>query len=111
MDELQLIEDDVEGACAIALHGELDLRTAPELCARLEAHRGEHVLVDLTALGFCDSSGLRALICEAREAQIAGGGLMVIAPEHGPVRRLLQVTGLEELFGVHADVQRALASV
>jgi anti-sigma B factor antagonist len=111
MDELQLTEDDVDGTRAIKVRGELDLQSAPDLCARLTAHRGERLLVDLSELEFCDSSGLRALICEAREAQIAGGELILVAPERAAGRRLLRMTGLEEAFGVHPDVQRALASV
>jgi anti-sigma B factor antagonist len=110
MADLLITEEDVVGNRVVAVRGELDLSSAPDLCARLEAHRGERVLLDLSQLGFCDSCGLRALICEAREAQIAGGGLAVVAPASGPIRRLLQMTGLEEALGVHTDVAHAVAS-
>jgi anti-sigma B factor antagonist len=107
---LLMNEDDVDGTWTLGVHGELDLNTAPDLCARLETHRGEHVLVDLTDLEFCDSCGLRALIGEAREARFAGGRLSVVAPTEGPVRRLLEMTGLTEALGVHGDVAQALAA-
>src|SRR4051794_29010924 len=110
MAELLITEEDVDGTCAVAVRGELDLRSAPDLCARLEAHRGERILLNLSDLGFCDSCGLRALICEAREAQIAGGRLAIVAPASGPIRRLLRMTGLEETLGVHTDVAHAVAS-
>src|SRR3954452_5093440 len=111
MADLLITEEDVDGTCAVTVRGDLDLRSAPDLCARLEAHRGARLLLDLSQLEFCDSCGLRALICEARETGIAGGRLTVVAPESGPVRRLLQMTGLEEALGVHTDVAHALASV
>ena len=110
MDELQLTEVDVAGTPALTVRGELDIQTAPDLCARLQAHRGKRLLVNLAQLDFCDSCGLRALICEAREARIAGGELVIIAPGSGQVRRLLQLTGLEEALGVHVDVAHALTS-
>jgi len=105
-----MTETDFDGTCTLAVHGELDLRTAPDLCARLQAHRGDRVLVDLTHLDFCDSCGLRALIGEARESRIAGGRMSVVAATEGPVRRLLEVTGLTEALGVHGDVEQALAA-
>src|SRR4051812_22685124 len=110
MEELQLVEADVDGTRMVEVRGELDIQTAPDLCARLGAHRGERLLVDLAQLRFCDSCGLRALICEAREARIAGGEIVVIAPESGPVRRLLQMTGLEEILGVRVSAAQALTS-
>jgi anti-sigma B factor antagonist len=110
MTNLQITEQLLDGAPALVLRGELDVYTAPDLCARLEAHRGRRVLLDLSQLAFCDSCGLRALICEAREAEIAGGRVCVVAPATGSVRRLLQLTGLEDRFGVHTDIRCALAA-
>ncbi len=92
--ELELTETDRDGAHAVAVRGELDIQTAPDLTARLHAHRGEEVVVDLRHLRFCDSCGLRALVCERREAEIAGGRLTIVLPDEGPVRRLFEITGL-----------------
>ena len=92
--ELEFTETDGDGTREVAVRGELDLQTAPDLTARLHAHRGKHAVVDLTALRFCDSCGLRALMCERREAEIAGGRLTIVLPEDGPVRRIFEVTGL-----------------
>jgi anti-anti-sigma factor len=92
--ELQLTETDQDGHHAVAVRGELDIQTAPDLTARLHAHRGKVVVLDLQELRFCDSCGLRALMCERREAQIAGGRLTIVLPDEGPVRRLFEITGL-----------------
>ncbi len=92
--ELELTETDEDGAHAVAVRGELDIQTAPDLTARLHVHRGEAVVVDLTDLRFCDSCGLRALMCERREAEIAGGTLTIVLPDQGPVRHLFEIAGL-----------------
>ena len=94
MAEFELSEARSNGSHAVAVRGELDIQTAPDLTSRLHAHRGEEVVVDLTQLRFCDSCGLRALVCERREAQIAGGQLTIVLPDEGPVRRLFEITGL-----------------
>jgi anti-sigma B factor antagonist len=62
-----------------------------------------HVIVDLSRVDFCDSTGLRALLDAAREVNVAGGELIAIVPEDGPVRRLVTLTGAQEFLGVTAD--------
>ena len=64
----------------------------------------------MSRVAFCDSCGLRALTGEARETQIAGGSIAVVAPDGSPVRRLLELCGLTELLAVHEDRGRALAA-
>jgi anti-sigma B factor antagonist len=100
---LLMTEEDADGSCLVAVYGELDLRTAPDLCATLDRHRGDRVMLDLTRLDFCDSSGLRVLLGEAREMRIVGGALTVVAPSGTPVRRLLELTGLLETIAVRED--------
>jgi anti-sigma B factor antagonist len=90
---LSVAVDRRPGMVLIDVAGDLDLDGAPALCAAIEDGRRpwgpEHVIVDLSRVGFCDSTGLRALIDAAREVAIAGGRLVAIVPEDGPVRRLL----------------------
>jgi anti-sigma B factor antagonist len=68
-------------------------------------------IIDLTDVAFCDSTGLRCLLGEAREARIAGGRLTVIAPPGGAVRRLLDLTGADEVLLVHDDGEEALSGL
>ena len=53
---------------------------------------------------------MRAIMGEARESHIQGGCLSVIAPPSSAVRRLLEICGLLEALGVHADRAGALAA-
>jgi anti-anti-sigma factor len=107
-------ERDTGPVHTIALRGELDVGTAPDLAAAIDmarAHGLRRILVDLTALEFCDSTGLRALIGAAQELRIARGRLTVVCPGEGPVSRLLELTGMRETLDVYRDVAVAAASL
>jgi anti-anti-sigma factor len=98
----------------IALSGELDLAGAPSVAARVDALRGNgrpaRVVVDLSQLEFCDSTGLRALIGAATEVRAAGGRLVLTVAE-GNVARLLLITGAAEWLEIHPDLDAALAAL
>src|SRR3954469_11756000 len=99
----------------LELAGDLDIDGAPSLCAAIDEGRRPlgraHVIVDLSRVAFCDSTGLRALIEASREVAIAGGRLVAIVPEDGPVRSLLELTGAQEFLSVSADRDGVVASL
>ena len=98
MDRLEITEYHPGEEHVLIVHGELDLATAPTLCESLTPLRAQRTVLDLRDLAFCDSTGLRALLGELREAEIAGGSLHVVIPEGGIVRRLFEVCGVEYLL-------------
>jgi anti-sigma B factor antagonist len=100
-----------EGVRVVAVTGELDLMTAPELCVRLDAGNGPCLLVDLTDVAFCDSTGLRALMGAATEVRANGGRFAVASRRDGDVARLFEVVGAREHMDVHEDVPSALAAL
>ena len=111
---LEIDERDQGDVRLLLLHGDLDVASAPRLATAIDTARIRglrRLLVDLTNLQFCDSTGLRALIRAARELRIAGGRLIVACPEDGAVGRLLDMTGLREALHVYSDVERATASL
>ena len=55
---------------------------------------GHDVELDLVAVPFVDSSGLRALVLIDREAVASGARLTVLEPLPGQLRRLLDVSGV-----------------
>ena len=84
----------------IRLDGELDVHTAPQLSDAVDtavAGGTSTISVDATNLRFCDSSGLQALVA-GREKALAAGGSLVVRGVHGPVEKVLSVTGLLELL-------------
>jgi anti-sigma B factor antagonist len=91
----------------LALSGEIDLYTAPRLQAELAAALAEHnparIVVDMSGVEFCDSTGMNVLLAALRHASERGGELSLAAPR-AAVRKVLQVTGLEGVFTVHDDL-------
>jgi anti-sigma B factor antagonist len=84
----------------LAVSGELDLSTEHELlahCDELLATGAPVVDVDLGAVTFIDSSGLGSLVRVQRSAEHAGRQLR-LANVPRAVNRILEVTGLDDLF-------------
>jgi anti-sigma B factor antagonist len=82
----------------VALHGELDLATAPELeellLARLDD--GVAVTLDLRSLEFMDSSGVRALVTAHARAGLKGTTLRIVRPAADSiVERIITISGID----------------
>jgi anti-anti-sigma factor len=87
----------------IALRGELDIATAPAVLQCLDRHRRSYrgpVVIDLRGLSFLDSSGLRVLIAADSYARGHGWDLRILLQVSSPVRRTLEVSGLERMLPV-----------
>ena len=80
--------------------GELDVATAPEVRARLSAHRGQAIL-DLREVTFIDSTGLRALL-GATQGRDRAESLVLRAPSPA-VRRLIELTALTEQLAIEPE--------
>ncbi|MEU9860198.1 STAS domain-containing protein [Streptomyces sp. NPDC047971] len=97
----------------VSVGGELDLDTADLLGTHLaeQLRQGRvHLVLDLSALDFMDSSGLNVLIRAVHRARDTGGDLYLAAPTSA-VRRILEITGLTTTTPPHTDVAEALAAV
>lgn len=85
----------------VTLAGELDISTAPDvqdaLAELTDAPR--KVVVDLSALEFCDSTGLAALLGAHKTLNENGGSLELLAPSPMLVN-LVKITGLDDVFEV-----------
>ena len=90
----------------MSLGGEIDLYTAPrlhgELVAILSGDEPVQVVVDMSGIEFCDSTGMNVLLAAHRRARELGGDLELAAPRPA-IRKVLQVTGLESVFTVLDD--------
>ena len=94
----------------IAVEGELDMNTAADLERELEAPLGparEPLLIDLSRCEFIDSTGI-ALLVRSWQAREDDGGF-AICGVGDQVRRVLDITGLEETIPTHPDREQALA--
>ncbi|MEV4325706.1 STAS domain-containing protein [Microbispora rosea] len=97
----------------LALDGELDVATAPHLDDAFvrEYEAGyRKVILDVGALRFCDSYGLRMLL-RLQDRCVADGGRMVLADTRGMLARVLNLTGLERALVQFETVERATAEL
>jgi anti-sigma B factor antagonist len=105
--------DERENLAVVALSGELDLATAPDLASTIDGQVGEgraNIVLDLAALSFCDSAGLRVFVRYRRQLDEAGGRFVVAAPSP-MVRRVLEISGLAEMFGSYSTVADGVEAV
>src|ERR1700722_1762467 len=95
----------VEGRSVVALAGELDLATAPELRQQLGllSEQGKHhVTLDLTHLDFVVPTGLSVFVMAFNRAHAAGGSMVIRNPSL-PVMRIFEITGLTSVFTIAVD--------
>jgi anti-anti-sigma factor len=107
------VRDLDSGIQAIAVRGELDLSTAPELEGPLDealTSGGGSILIDLSECEFIDSTGIAMLVRAWQRLDGEGRG-MVICSYNDQVRRVLDITGLEVSIPVHRTREEALAAI
>jgi anti-sigma B factor antagonist len=101
-----------DGTVVVALRGSLDIDTAAALSTTLEQILQQplpRVVVDLSGVEFCDSTGLSAFVVGHVRARDAGGWLRLAAPGEF-LSGLLRTLGLASRLGVHPSVAAALAA-
>ena len=86
----------------VALRGELDMDTAPEVERILEAvaDRGNEVLLDLSGLTFMDSTGVRALLHGRNVCSERGCRFVLSRKMHVRVQELLSLTEVFDSLSV-----------
>jgi anti-sigma B factor antagonist len=94
----------------VAVHGDVDLFTAPELKERIleVIERGRtRIVVDLTGATSIDSTTLGVLIGAVKRLRLRDGDLAVAARDPMIVRTF-EITGLDEVFGVLSSREEAV---
>ncbi|GAA3102755.1 anti-sigma factor antagonist [Streptosporangium carneum] len=98
-------------ACVVETSGELDYHHAPVLRSEMtrvwEAGPPPTVVIDVTALTFCDSTGVAELITNLRRSGALGTRLVLVGV-HGTLERILAITGLRAAFELSPSVEEAL---
>lgn len=91
------------------VEGEIDVATAPRLLAALNDAVAEavgSVIIDLTSVGFMDSTGLALLINAHRRLSRQSKGFAVVCPD-GPLWRVFELTDMLDMLRVCPDRQSA----
>ncbi len=99
------------GVPIVRVVGEIDLATAPQLgdqLAELPSDSGT-VIVDLSEVTFLDSTGLSVLV--ANWKRFSNGeekGDLRLVVNRPAIQRVLEVTGLAQVFGVFSSLEEAI---
>ena len=116
MDVRVVVEDlgpDTEGTdwSVAKVSGDLDIATAPSLREQLVGAVTDgrvHLVLDLTGVGFLDSTGLGVIVGVLKRARTLGGDLRLVCPGTA-VRRVFEVTALDRTMPLAMTVDEALA--
>ncbi|MGX7681372.1 STAS domain-containing protein [Jatrophihabitans sp. DSM 45814] len=107
--DLSLSKNTIDDQVVIEVRGEVDLHSATHLRDRLISaidDGSKIVIVDLTNLGFIDSTGLGALVAARNRAEEKGATLrLACAAER--LLKLFRITGLHEVFSIYSSVSEA----
>ena len=92
-----------DGQVIVELEGELDVSTAPQLhevlVAAVSEEGSDAVVLDLSGLNFLDSTGLSLLVSTDKRVKSLGR-VLILRSAQPIVRRLLEVTGLNDVFRI-----------
>jgi anti-anti-sigma factor len=98
-----VLENATSGSWTVVrVEGELDLHTSPQLRDHVLALIGEsppNVVLDLSAVGFMDSSSLGMLVTCLKRVRERDGRFVLLGVSGSPMK-VLSLTGLDRVFEV-----------
>jgi anti-sigma B factor antagonist len=93
--------------------GDVDLRSSPQLRAKLQEalkSRPQGILIDMAACPYIDSSGIATLV-ECLQGLRQSSGKMAIACVAQRVRDIFEIAHLDDIFPMFESVELARASL
>jgi anti-sigma B factor antagonist len=101
----------MDGCTVVFAVGEIDLAASPIMREVMTeaAESGRHVIVDLSAVSFLDSTGLSVLL-GTRKTIAATHKSMSLAGPCGFVAKVLRITRVDDAIPVHPDLDTALSA-
>ncbi|WP_233416001.1 STAS domain-containing protein [Streptomyces sp. N35] len=100
------------GGTVLTITGELDYDATPAVRKALESVRlsaGDLLVLDLTQVSFCDSSGITQLIA-ARNTALGRRAAIAVAGVTPAVSRVLHITGLNSVLPAYASPDEAFSA-
>lgn len=112
MTDLVVSSHDDAGTTVVEVGGEVDVYSAAQLRDALDRFIGAgttHFVLDLTGVGFLDSTGLGVLVGRLRRVRLQQGSIHVVCSVP-KILRVFSITGLDQVFPIHAHRDDALAA-
>lgn len=110
--DLRLDVTDQGGTAVLAVHGEVDVSTAPRLrqqLVELASAGNDRAVVDLEGVDFLDSTGLGVLVSGLKRFRTLGGDLLLVCTQQR-ILKVFEITGLTKVFAIHDSVDAAVAA-
>ena len=115
MSDLSTVEVVARGGIPIVrIRGEIDLSNADSVLSLIDGARDEDapgLVVDLQALEYLDSAGVRLLFRASRSVHESGGRFVAVVPHDSPVRRVLDLAEASTAFLLEESEDAALDRV
>ena len=111
MDNLLIVTDNLQSVSIMNVKGRVDSNTAPELESALEnllKNKKNKIVLNLKAVDYLSSAGLRALVKALKEAQQSGGDLHLAAVSK-QIEVVLRTVGMMQMFKLFPTNEEALA--
>lgn len=104
---------DPRGATVLTVAGELDHHTAPEVTGLLletPFSAQVPVLIDVSDLTYCDSTGITVFISADRRARETGASLVLVGLS-ADLMHVFRIIGLDQLFTFQPSVEDAIRAL
>ena len=111
MGESQRPPGEAAAPAVVRLPAEIDATNASRIGAQLYstfAPGVAAVIADMTATTFCDSTGARELLLAHHKAAAGGIELRIVMPS-ADVRRIFQLTGLDQVLAIYPSLSAGRA--
>ncbi|HKD88436.1 MAG TPA: STAS domain-containing protein [Streptosporangiaceae bacterium] len=109
MEEAWLSSQSRGDAMVIAIRGDLDIVTSPQLDECLSAAESTHtrIILDLTHVDFLDTSALAVIVGHWKKAE-AAGGILALAGARYRYTKTLWITGLADKLTMYETVDEGV---
>jgi anti-anti-sigma factor len=106
------IQDLDGGITKVVLSGRIDIAGAQAIDLPMSVVAGSRraVVIDLSAVEFMASMGLRGLVVSAKSIVSKRGRVVLLAPRP-EVEDVIRTSGIDELIAIHEDEASAIAAV
>jgi anti-anti-sigma factor len=100
----------VGDAIVVAIVGEIDMATAPEVSRAIDSGNSDaaRVVIDLSEVTFLDSSALNAFVQSQQELARRDIAFRIVSPADQAVRNVFEITRLTEPLSVVDSLDEAL---
>ena len=111
MELANLVTEVHEEVPVLVVEGEIDASNAPELAAELRSMLSNFsfaLVVDISGATYMDSAALNTLAVLHNELKTRQQKLHIVAPPDSRIHRLLKITRLDSVLGLHETLPDAV---